>query len=136
MNDLPSIFYAAIFAVVLLFALFLMTLGGLSLFAPAKAKAFLLGFAGSAATHFLEMTLRLLVGVSLVLQAPYLEYPAAFKVFGWMMIGTTLVLLLLPWKLHRRFAEKAVPQALQYLPLVGIVSLALGTALLIFLARD
>jgi hypothetical protein len=60
-------------------------------------------------------------------------YPAAFTIFGWMMVGTTAVLLLLPWKLHRRFAENAVPQAVRYLPFVGAVSISLGTVLLVYL---
>jgi len=133
MSNLPFILYAATFAVVLLFSLFLIGLGGMSLLAPAKAKAFLLGFATSAFTHYLEMALRLIIGASILFQARHLMYPGAFTIFGWMLVGTSAVLLLLPWKWHRRFAENAVPQALKYLPFVGVMSLALGTVLLISL---
>lgn len=132
---MDTILYAVTFAVVILFSLFLLALGGFSLLAPAKAKAFLLGFAKSAFTHYLEMVLRLAVGGSIVYQAPYLNYSTAFTIFGWMMVGTTAILILLPWKWHRRFAEKSVPQALKYLPVVGIVSLVLGAILLISLLR-
>ena len=45
---MDTILYVVTFAVVLLFSLFLTVLGGFSLVAPAKAKAFLLGFASSA----------------------------------------------------------------------------------------
>jgi hypothetical protein len=133
MDNPAPVLYAVSFAVVLLFSLFLTALGGVSLLAPAKAKSFLLGFATSACTHYLEMALRLVVGVSIVFQAPYLRYPAAFAIFGWLMVGTTAALILLPWKWHRRFAEKAVPQALMYLPVMAIVSLVLGSILMIVL---
>lgn len=133
--DVASIIYAITFGVVLLFAAFLLGLGGVSLLVPANARSFLLGFAKSPFTHYLEMLLRLMVGGSLILQAPYLSYPAAFGVFGWMMVVTTAFLILLPWKWHQRFAEKAVPRALNYLPLVGVVSLALGATLVLLLLK-
>jgi len=82
------------------------------------------------------MVLRLAVGGSILWQAPHLMYPAAFAIFGWMMVGTTAVLLLLPWKWHRRFAQKAVPQAIGYLPFVGVVSIVLGIVLLVFLLKS
>ena len=128
-----AILHAVTFAVVLLFGLFLMALGVASLFAPAKAKLFLLGFATSALTHYLEMALRLVVGSSILYHAPRLMYPVAFTIFGWMMVGTSAVLLILPWKWHRRFAQRVVPPALRFLPFVGLVSIALGIVLLVFL---
>lgn len=135
MGNLALVLYEVTFTVVLLFAIFLAALGVVSLLAPAKAKNFLLGFAASAFTHYVEMGLRLLVGGSIILQAPYVQYPAAFTVVGWMVICTTAVLILLPWKWHRRFAETAVPRAINYLPVIGIVSLTLGTVLVMFLLR-
>ncbi|MEQ1765704.1 MAG: hypothetical protein ABL984_21425 [Pyrinomonadaceae bacterium] len=136
MDNLAPILYAVTFAFVLLFSLFLMALGGVSFLAPAKAKAFLLGFAASSFTHYLEMALRLVVGGSILFQAPLLTYPGAFTIFGWMLVGTSAVLLLLPWKWHRHFAEKAVPPVLSYIALVGVVSLGLGVVLLIFLLNS
>ncbi|MEO5858325.1 MAG: hypothetical protein ABIR33_05185 [Pyrinomonadaceae bacterium] len=136
MGYLSPILYGVTFAVVLLSGLFLIALGGASLFAPSKAKAFLLGFATSAFTHYLEMAIRLAVGASILVQAPHLSYPTTFTVFGWMLIATAAVLLVLPWKWHHRFAEKAVPQALRYLPVLGIVSSVLGTVILTLLFKS
>ncbi|MDI1242148.1 MAG: hypothetical protein PSX80_09540 [bacterium] len=133
MDTIP---YAFTFAIVLLFSLFLIALGGVTLLVPAKAKAFLLGFATSGLTHYLEIAIRLVVGASFLFQAPQLMYPPAFTVFGWMLIATSAVLFILPWKWHHRFAEKAVPQALKYLPILGVVSLLLGSVLLMFLIRS
>ena len=130
---MDTILYPLTFAIVLLFSLFLIALGGVSLVAPPKAKAFLLSFATSAFTHYLEMVVRLIVGSSILYQDPHLKYPTAFTVLGWMLIATSAVLLLLPWKWHHRFADMAVPQALRYLPVLGVVSLGFGSAILVFL---
>ena len=127
--------YAVTFAIVLLVGVYFATLGAMSLFAPAKAKNFLLGFAGSAFKHYLELTLRLIFGGSLLVQAPHLLYSHVFTLFGWILIATTVCLLLIPWKWHHRFAEKAVPVAIGYLPIIGVASFALGAGLLFCLMQ-
>jgi len=128
MDDLASILYALTFAILLLVGVYFLAFGGMSLFAPEKAKNFLLGFAGSAFKHYFELALRLVVGGSILVQAPYLIYSGVFTLFGWILISTTAFLFLIPWKWHRRFAETAVPIALSYLPIIGIASFALGLA--------
>jgi len=127
MVNIAAMLYAVTFAIILLVGVYFVTLGAMSLFAPAKAKKFLLGFAGSAFKHYLELSLRLIVGGSLLVQAPHLIYSDVFTFFGWILIATTVCLLLIPWKWHHRFAEKAVPMALGYLPIIGVASLLLGT---------
>ena len=135
MDSLASILYAHSLGILFLVAIYFIALGGMSLFAPAKAKTFLLGFAGSAFRHYLEMALRLIVGGSILVQAPHLKYTGVFTLIGWLLIGTTALLLLIPWTWHRRFAEKAVPIAVDYLPIIGIVSFALGVCLLFCLMQ-
>ncbi len=130
MENVVSILFFISLLVVLLLALYFLTLGAVGLFAPAKAKSFLLGFAGSAAKHYAELIIRLIAGASIVLQAPNFLYPRVFSLFGWMIVATTLCLLFIPWKWHRRFAEKAVPIALGYLPIISIASLVLGFVIL------
>lgn len=113
-------------AIVGLAGLYLVALGTASLVVPAQASRFLLGFASTRVVHFTEMLLRIVVGAALVLAAPRLLLSGAFDVFGWMLIATSACLLLLPWQWHRRFAGRVVPQAVRYITLVGLVSLALG----------
>ena len=55
---MDTILYAVTFAVVLLFSLFLTALGGVSLLAPAKAKAFLLASAPGNTTLPFEEVVR------------------------------------------------------------------------------
>lgn len=113
-------------ALVLLAGIFLAGLGAACLFAPALARRFLLGFASSLALHYLELALRLVVGGALLVVAPSMVFPRVFTAAGAMLVVTTLVLALLPWPWHRRFAQRTVPGVLRFLPWLGLASLALG----------
>lgn len=106
--------------------LFLVALGAASLLAPARASRFLSGFARSPATHYAELAIRFVVGGAFLLAAQRALWPSAFALFGWVLLGTTGMLLLIPWRWHARFARRAVPSALRFLPLVGVSSLLLG----------
>ncbi|MFC0682534.1 hypothetical protein ACFFGH_32285 [Lysobacter korlensis] len=113
-------------AIVVAAGLFFVTLGGVSLVRPQHASRFLLGFAGSPAKHYAELAVRFLVGAAFVLTAPRALAPSAFNLFGWALLATTTALLLVPWHWHHRFAQRAVPEALRLLPVVGLSSVVLG----------
>ena len=118
------------FVVIILAGIYLIGLGIISLAQPGKASAFLSGFAGSAKLHYIELTIRIIVGTAFLWHAPKTLAPFVFTVLGAVLVATTAVLLCIPWKIHRRFAEKSVPQALRYLPLIGIASLLFGLTLI------
>lgn len=120
----------AAFVLVFSFGVFLMTLAGLLVFAEERGKSFLLGFASSAFTHFLEIGLRILVGASLVIISPKMYAGQVFFVFGWMLIGTSAVLAFVPWRLHQRFGQTSLPPILKYPKLLAIFSAALGLFLI------
>lgn len=122
-------------SMVVLTGLYFMALGVASLLFPLRASRFLMGFAGSPSLHYLELFIRFVVGGALLLGAPRMLFPGAFRMFGWVLVITTGVLLLIPWRWHRRFAERAVPSATRYLSLVGLSSLALGGLLLTAVLR-
>jgi hypothetical protein len=118
------------FAVVAATGLFLVTLGILSLATPALVSRFLLGFARSPFKHYVELAVRFLVGGAFLVSAPRAQWPAAFRLFGWALVVTTAGLFFLPWRWHHRFAQWAVPEALRFLPLVGVASVVLGGMIL------
>lgn len=113
-------------AVVLLAGAFLAALGLACLAWPARARRFLLGFASSLALHYLELGIRLVVGGALLVAAPSMAFPRVFTVAGAVLVVTTVVLALVPWPWHRRFAQRSVPAALRFLPLLGLASLAMA----------
>jgi len=106
--------------------LYFVGLAAVSLLAPARAGEFLMGFAGSAFAHYLELLIRFVVGGAFVLHAPRMLFTSVFVLFGWVLIITTAGLLAVPWRWHRRFAQWSVPYALRSLKLVAIASLAFG----------
>ena len=112
--------------IVLLVGVYFVTLAAVAMFAPCQAKRFLLGFAGTARAHYIELTLRAAAGGAFVLQAPRMPVASAFAVFGWLLLLTTGGLAVLPWRWHRAFAQRAVPYATRRLALVGAASLVLG----------
>ncbi|MFN2238739.1 MAG: hypothetical protein ABR524_05050 [Thermoanaerobaculia bacterium] len=118
-------------AIVVAAGVFLVTLGAAFLLTPSKASGFLLGFAGSPSKHYAELAVRFLVGGAFLLHAPHMLFPHVFSVAGWILLATTAGLLLVPWRWHRRFAQRAVPEALRFLPLLGISSAALGGLVLV-----
>ena len=121
--------------VIVALSLYLIVLGVASVFLPATASKYLLGFAGSALLHYLELSLRLVTGGALVVYAPHMAFSGVFHAFGWLLILTTGGLLLVPWRQHRRFAQWAVPQATRHIALAGISSFVLGCATLAALAH-
>jgi len=124
-------------AVVFAAGIYLLVLGVGALVRPETAKRFLGGHATTLPLHVLELALRVLVGGSLVVSAPRMPVSMAFLAFGWVLIGTSLILALVPWRLHQRFAAWSVPQATQHMPAIGIGSIAggLGVIVALFLQR-
>lgn len=110
--------------------LFFVSLGCVSLLAPSHASRFLLGFANSPTKHYAELAVRLLVGGAFVLAAPRARVSGMFSLLGWALLATTAGLLLIPWRWHHRFARRAVPEALRFLPLIGTFSVLLGGVVL------
>lgn len=114
----------------LLVGTYLVSLGAVALVAPAHASKFLLGFAGSARLHYIELGLRAVSGAAFVLHAPQMRFAEAFGVFGWVLLVTTVGLATVPWRWHRAFAERTVPYATRYVALIGFGSLVFGAFIL------
>lgn len=116
--------------VVLLAGAYLVVLGVTALVAPTQATRFLSAFAGSRSLHFAELALRALVGAALVACAPGMRVADVVVMPGWMLLLTTGVLVLMPWRWHQRFARWSVPRATERPALIGCGSLVGGGVLL------
>lgn len=118
---------------ILLAGLYLIGLAVVAAALPRRAEIFLSGFARSAFVHYLELSVRLVVGAALVSHAPQMRLPGLFAVLGWIVVGTTIVLSVVPWRWHRRFAEWSVPLATRNMVLFALGSLAAGVFVLVSL---
>lgn len=120
--------------VVTAIGVYLIGLAILIVIRPALAARFLNSFASSMRVHIVEQAARLIAGISFVHFAPLTAYSVYFRVFGWLLIVTTLGLLLVPWRWHRSFAERVVPVAIRYLRLIALGALGMGGLILYVMA--
>lgn len=116
--------------VVLGFCLFLVSLAVVIAARPLRAERFLRSFASSAPAHYTEQGLRLLVGAAVVTFSRWMWYPEVFKVFGWLLVITTVALLAIPWQWHQRFAARVMPPVFRHLRLFALGALALAAFIL------
>lgn len=116
--------------VVVGFGVFLIGLAALIFAKPSQAEAFLRGFASSALTHYTEQGLRLVVGAAILNFAVLMRYPELFRLFGWLIIVSTIGLLLIPWRWHHKFAKLVMPPVFERMRLFAFGSFALGAFVL------
>jgi hypothetical protein len=78
--------------VVVAFGLLLITFMGLAFAKPAIAERFLMRFASSARTHYVEQIFRLLFGAALVVLSPAMWQPTIFWLVGWAIVVSSAAL--------------------------------------------
>lgn len=115
--------------VVVLIAGYLIGLGVLAAARAPAVKKYLLAHASTPLAHYLELSLRLVCGWAILTCSPHMLAPGLFQKVGWVILITTAVLLILPWRLHRRFAKWSVPKATQHMNLIAIGSMLGGLIL-------
>lgn len=66
--------------------------------------------ASSKRVQFIEQPLRVLAGVALVVRAPASKLPLAFEIFGWMLIVSSVIVMLLPIRWHGKYGAMIFPR--------------------------
>ena len=77
------------------------------LFNPKRANNILRKAGSTNLINYAEITIRLIPAIGLILSADNSKYPEVFKIFGWFMLVTSLVLYFVPRQLHHNFSLKA-----------------------------
>src|SRR5688572_33220128 len=85
-------------SVVVLTATYFLCLGVFALIRPEIVKAFLRAHARSPFAHFAELAIRIFVGTAFLACSARLIFPALFDWFGWVLIATSVALMVLPWR--------------------------------------
>ena len=116
--------------VVVAFGLLLIGFAGVVFAKPAMAGRFLMRFASSARTHYVEQVFRLLVGAALVVLSPAMWQPKMFWLLGWAIVVTSAVLMCVPWQWHHRLGERMLPMLVRHLRLYAVGASALGALVL------
>lgn len=93
--------------VIVLFGIFIIFCGFLMLFKPNIASTTLRKAGSTNFINYAEITIRIIPAVAMILYANLAKFPDAFKVFGWIMLITSLLLYLVPRKIHHKFSMKS-----------------------------
>lgn len=101
------------------------------LFNPKKANDILRKAGSTNFINYAEITIRIVPAVGLILSADISKFPDIFKIFGWFMLLTSLVLYFVPRQLHHNFSAKAA-EILKpfYFQLISPFSFLIGTLLI------
>ncbi len=116
--------------VVVVFSLSLMVFAVVAFAKPARAERFLMAFASSARTHYLEQIVRIAVGAALVIRSSDMWQPRAFWLFGWIVGVSSMALICIPWQWHDRLGTSLRPLLVRYLKPYAVAACALGVLLL------
>ncbi len=92
--------------IVILFGIFIFSVGILMLFFPEKALDTLRKAGSTNLINYGEITIRLIPAIALVIYAPYSRFPDILKFFGGFMIATSFVLYLVPKRFHQAYSMK------------------------------
>ncbi len=93
--------------IIILFGLFFICVGFLMLIRPDKASRILRKAGSTNFINYAEITIRIIPAVGLILSADNSKFPEIFKILGWFMLCTSLVLYFVPRQLHHNFSLKA-----------------------------
>lgn len=92
---------------IILFGLFFIFIGFLMFFNPKKARSILRKAGSTNLINYGEITIRMIPATALIIYANLSKFPEVFKIFGWFMLITSLVLYFVPKHLHHNFSNKA-----------------------------
>ncbi|MBA2500234.1 MAG: hypothetical protein H0V30_10955 [Chitinophagaceae bacterium] len=104
---------------IIVFGIFLILAGLLMLFLPKKAGETLRKAGSTNFINYAEITIRIIPATALILFADFSKYPVFFKILGWFMLITSLVLYFIPRRIHHGYslhwAEKIKPRYFQFI---------------------
>lgn len=92
-------------SVVIVFGLFLIWSGFLMFLKPEKVKKIIATAGSTYFINYAELTIRLIIGLAFVKVKSNFEL--VYNVFGYFLVFSALVLMLVPIKMHNRFSVKA-----------------------------
>jgi len=93
--------------VIIFFGIFIIFIGFVMLFNPNKAKNTLRKAGSTNFINYSEITIRLIPAMALIVYANTSKFPESFKIFGWIMLITSIVLYAIPRKTHHKFSMKS-----------------------------
>jgi hypothetical protein len=116
---------------IIIFGLFFNCVGLLMLIKPKRANDILRKAGSTNFINYAEITIRIIPATGLIVSADIAKFPHVFKIFGWFMLLTSLVLYFVPRQIHHNFSVKAANILKPfYFQLISPVAFAIGTLLI------
>jgi len=117
--------------IILLFALFILSVGFLMLYDPNKARHILRKAGSTPLINYTELSLRMVPAFSMVMYAEYAHFPLFFSLLGYFMIATSVILMIIPRQWHHQYALQCA-EILQpmYVRFMSIPSFIFGAVLI------
>lgn len=116
--------------VMVIFGLYLISLLVITILNKKVAVNYFSSFASSAKAHYLEQILRLIVGVSMLSFSKSMFYAHFFEIFAWIIILSTIVLILIPWQWHNKLGKLAIPLVIRNLKFYAVSASIFGVFIL------
>lgn len=114
----------------IMFGLYLIGLLIITMLNKEVAVGYFSSFASSARAHYLEQLLRLIVGISMLLFSKSMVYAQFFEMFAWIIVLSTIVLILIPWTWHNKLGKWAIPLTIRNLRFYAVSASILGVFIL------
>lgn len=92
--------------ILIIFGVFFIFVGVIMLFKPKTAGATLRKAGSTNFINYTEITLRMIPAAALIIFSNASKYPDLFRLIGWFMLLTSLVLYFVPRRLHHNFSNK------------------------------
>lgn len=92
--------------IIILFGIFFISVGLIMLFTPKKARQILRKAGSTNFINYAEITIRMIPATGLILYSDFSKFPDYFKIFGWFMLSTSLVLYFVPRQIHHNYSLK------------------------------
>jgi hypothetical protein len=90
--------------IVIFFGFFLIGVGFLILLTPSRAREIIKKAGSTPLINYAELTIRMIPAAGLILYADLCKFPEFFKLLGWFMLATSVILLMAPRKYHHGYA--------------------------------
>lgn len=114
-----------------LFGLFFICAGIIMLIKPKIARATVAKAGSTNFINYAELTIRMIPATAMILYADFSKCPEVFRLFGWFMLGTSIVLLFVSRNWHHqlslKFAEKLKPL---YFQIISPFSIVIGMVII------
>jgi uncharacterized membrane protein YfcA len=116
---------------VIAFGFFIILCGFLMLFAPKKANDYLRKFGSTNFINYAELLIRAIIGVAIILASGVSKFPNIFRIFGWFLVITAIILCCIPRRIHHKFSLQAAETLkLFYFQLISPFSFLFGAVII------